>query len=90
MKGRLYRCCSYSVIGIITFFKSVARLQLVKAENTSACVTANCKVRRTATALYLIVVLSGMCKMSINPIIHSLSPPNNHSTLPVTIRGTLT
>jgi hypothetical protein len=30
---------------------SVARIQLVKTENTSACVTVNWKVRRIALAL---------------------------------------
>jgi hypothetical protein len=32
--------------------KSVARIRLLKTENPSVCVTANCKVCRVATALY--------------------------------------
>jgi hypothetical protein len=33
-------------------YKSIVRRQLVKTENPSACVTVNCKVCRTAVALY--------------------------------------
>jgi hypothetical protein len=33
-------------------YKSVARIRLVKTENTSACLTVNCNVCRSAIALY--------------------------------------
>jgi hypothetical protein len=33
-------------------YKAVARIRLVKTENTGACVTVNCKVYRSAIALY--------------------------------------
>jgi hypothetical protein len=42
--------------------KSVARIRLLKTENHNACVTVNCKVRRSAIALYCLY------KASINPI----------------------
>jgi hypothetical protein len=46
----------------------------VKTENTSVCVTVNCKVCRSAIALYLHVVLSSVYKVSINSIIKSNTP----------------
>jgi hypothetical protein len=48
---------------------SVARIRLVKTEDPSACVTVNCKVSRSAIALWLSVVPSCVYKLSINPII---------------------
>jgi hypothetical protein len=43
----------------------------VKTENPSACVTVKCKVCKSAIALKLPVDPSTVCKMSVNPIIHS-------------------
>jgi hypothetical protein len=45
-------CCSYSETVTITVLKSVAKLRLMKTENHSMCVTLNCKVCRSAIALY--------------------------------------
>jgi hypothetical protein len=52
VKRRLHVCCSYSVTGIITVLKSVARIRLVQTEDTSVRVTVNRKVCRSAIALY--------------------------------------
>jgi hypothetical protein len=42
---RKYFLCA-AVTGIITVLKSVARIRLVTTENTSVCVTVNCKLCR--------------------------------------------
>jgi hypothetical protein len=52
-------------------YKFVARIRLVNTENASVYVTVNCKVCRSAIALQLPVVPSGVYKWSVNPIIQS-------------------
>jgi hypothetical protein len=52
VQSRLYVCCSYSDTDTITVLKSVVRMRLAKTENPNACVAVNCKVCRSAIALY--------------------------------------
>jgi hypothetical protein len=53
----------------------------VKIENTRMCVTVNCKVCRSAIALYSHVVLSDTYKVSIKPTIQSKTPSISHASL---------
>jgi hypothetical protein len=58
LKRRLHVCCSYSETSIIPVLVSVARIRLVKTEDTSACVTVTCKMCRSAIVMSLRVVPS--------------------------------
>jgi hypothetical protein len=53
------------------YYKSVARIRLVKTEKPNACVTVNCKVCGNSGSAVLSVVPSCVYKVSMNTIITS-------------------
>jgi hypothetical protein len=50
------------------WYKSVARIRLVKHENPSACVTVNCEVCRNSCNVVLLAITICVAKWSINPV----------------------
>jgi hypothetical protein len=67
-------------------YNSVAWIRLVKSEKPNACVTLNCKVRRSEIALWLPGVPSCVNKLSINPIIQAKPRLISHApTLHLTV-----
>jgi hypothetical protein len=69
-----------------TVMKFVVRIRLVKTVNPSACVTVNSKMCRSEIALYLPVVLSGVYKVSINPITQSRTRLLSHAQHPLHVK----
>jgi hypothetical protein len=67
----------------LTTLWAVARIRLVKTENRSVCAALNCKVCRSAIALYLPVVPCCVNKVSINPIIQSKTRFTSHAQSPL-------
>jgi hypothetical protein len=64
-------------------YKSVATKRQVKTENPSACAKINRKVCRSAMAAVLPVVPSSVDKVSINPIIQSITHKSHNKPLQV-------
>jgi hypothetical protein len=55
---------------VVSVLRSVARKRLVMLKNPNACATVCCKLRKSATALYLSVIKSErLTQLLINPII---------------------
>jgi hypothetical protein len=78
VRRRLHVCCSYSETSIITVLKSVFRI-LFKTPNPGVCVTVNCKVCRSAIALYYLS--SGVECIKYTKCSHPIKPRLIVSTL---------
>jgi hypothetical protein len=62
-------------------YKSTARIRLVKKENPTVCVMVNCEVCWSVIALQLIIVLSDVYKVSLNPIQNPLAVTPTSDTI---------